>query len=72
VAQADASRQTPAVLRPAAAAAIIALRIRQVREVCEVGKEALLRMDRYPFSGISAALTGKSWSPRMKSRGLEK
>ena len=31
-----ARSQTPAVLRPAAAAAIIALRIRQVREDCEV------------------------------------
>jgi len=70
--RAIARSQTPAVLRPAAAAAIIAFRIRQVREDCEVWAGALLRMGRCPFSGISAALNGKSLPPRAKSRGLEK
>lgn len=64
--------QTPAVLRPAAAAAIIALRIRHAREDCEVGAGVLLRMGRYPFGGIFAASSGTSGSPRTKSRGAQK
>jgi hypothetical protein len=67
-----AGRQTPAVLRPAAAAAIMAPKIRQVRDVLEVEAVVLLRMGQVPVSGFCVAIPGKSGSPPSKSRGLEK